>query len=536
MRNTRSRSAVTSRSSRTASAPPSDPPIPRSIPVLAATHESVTTARLQWVAGRNRPQVRANEVSLGRTPGGSSDVPSGLAMLGLVCCCGTGVGLIGSWLRLSGECSVPHRGVPGFWVVACAVLFVGQVPFAAVAAAESAADEPDGRDSVFGSAGSTPGLPSEPFADPVVGRVPDAPVEPSPEANFDKNAKVGDEVVSERSEFVQAFRRSDGLLEVRVSPERVAFDAGDGDFELIDTAVRAGRDGVLVADRNSFEVSFDGSDSGVSLVLPTGRTIRSVPLSMDGVAPGEVVEPVVDDSDDSVVWYRQVWPGVDLRYRVTAEGLSEDVVYTRAPDGAGAVSFDVSGVELDPVWMEPATGDAAVVDNKTATPPPDRKVTPAETLVAGDLTDASSKGRSVGDGVRVFADAERPSPSARAGVVARGDVGKEVSFGPVVALSGKAEQPVLDPAAAPLVRSSVSGDGGSVVEVSVDPAWLASQPADAFPVVLDPDVVVFSNGYRSYLNVLGTECGSGSPWCWVRFGVSGDLWVSLFGVAQRVDV
>ena len=430
-----------------------------------------------------------------------------------------------------------RRGVVLFWVTACAVLFIGQVPFAVVVGAQAPGVRSARLEPAYESASLVPGLPSEVFSDPVVRSDPPEELEMSPVVVPDPEATVGEELVERRSSHSRIYARSDGLVEVRVSPEPVAYESDDGNFELIDTTVRESGDGGLVADRNSFVVRFGGSDSGVELELPSGRVITSVPVGLDGVEPDGVVVPEVDEADPSLVWYRDVWPGVDLRYRVGVSGLSEDVVFQRRPDGAGAVRFVVSGAELDSVWREPASGAEAALNDGSVVPP-DPRVTPATSL--GLAAAAEDRGGDAGvelsRGVRTLAEAERPSEAARASLAPRGSLGGEVSFGPVVALSGADEMPVLDPAASPLVRSKVSGEDESVVEVSVDPDWLASQPDEAFPVVLDPDVLVGAYGHRAYLNVLGTECGSGGPSCWLRAGypaISGypfSVWRTAFGV------
>jgi hypothetical protein len=49
-------------------------------------------------------------------------------------------------------------------------------------------------------------------------------------ARFDPDATVVEELVDQRSVTARSFRRSDGLLEVQVSPDPVAYDAGGGEF------------------------------------------------------------------------------------------------------------------------------------------------------------------------------------------------------------------------------------------------------------------------------------------------------------------
>lgn len=324
------------------------------------------------------------------------------------------------------------RWVGGVWVAASLMLVVGQVPFAVEVGAVP--EMPDQRDvrPAFGSAGEVPGLPSEPLPDPVK---PDRSGSAGVEALvLDPDASVGDELVERRSRFTRTFERSDGFVGVEVSPEPVAYDSGDG-FELIDTTVQRSEGGGLEALGNEFQVRFGASDVGVSITLGSGRELVSRVAGLDGFGPSGVVNPVIDDTDPAVVWYRQVFEGVDLRYTVRASGVGEDVVYTEAPAGAGAVSFDVTGAELESVWSLPAAevpGEVA-----SASPSPDQLVG-APSLVLGEEIGARGE---EGDGAREFAesvrrvvDAQRPV-GARVSLRAGGELGGVVSFGELAVLS-----------------------------------------------------------------------------------------------------
>ena len=144
--------------------------------------------------------------------------------------------------------------------------------------------------------------------------------DPQRPAGFvDPDATKVRERVADRTATSSTWEMSDGTLSVEQSPVPVHYDAGGGRFERIDTSVvtEARRGERLVSDRNAFAVTFGRSDEGVTLRLPSGREKTSRPLGLDGLAPA-VVSPVVDSADDSVVWYRGVWPGVDLRYTVSA--------------------------------------------------------------------------------------------------------------------------------------------------------------------------------------------------------------------------
>lgn len=322
-------------------------------------------------------------------------------------------------------------------VAALALLFGGAAfiaaPVSEVAAAASGLSQAESESRDRGgpvAAGLLPGLVSEeltpPMAVPAVasGESYGLPVTGEGGAVMDPAAKVGEELVGDRTEFSQSFPRSDGMVEVRVSPDPIAFDAGGGEFELIDTSVEATRGGFRAV-KNKFQVEFGSSDEGVTLVLESGAEVTSRPSLLDGVAAKGVVEPSVDAEDDSVVWFRQVWPGVDVRYTVRATGLSEDVVYTAAPAGAGAVSFAVSGAELDAVWSLPPVETSL----EGARGVPERVRVASEVLA--DSTNAGK--RSVDpvaeqETARLVANGERPEGAA-VSLTARGELG--VSSGSV---------------------------------------------------------------------------------------------------------
>ncbi|MEZ5311457.1 MAG: hypothetical protein R2735_12870, partial [Microthrixaceae bacterium] len=313
----------------------------------------------------------------------------------------------------------------------------------------------------------------------------------------------------------------------------MAFRSGGGGFELIDSTVRVdpGRSGWLVSGANSWGVEFGPSDKGMVLRTRSGRVMSSRPMLFGGIGPSGVVTPVVDPDDASVVWYRDVWDGVDLRYTVSAVSVAEDVVLTKRPLVSARVEFEVSGAELDPVWRT-ATDSQVSADAERGTesgrgdrdslgvslggvvPAHELSVDPATGPLFNPADPSDLSGR-----LGVSVARERFAAGDGVSLAARGSLAGEVGFGPLVveSVSGR----VADSVAVPLVRSSVVSSGVSRVEVSVDDTWLAEVPEAEFPVVLDPDVLLGSAGWGSFLNVAGWSCGSGGPSCGVRVGFPG---------------
>jgi RHS repeat-associated protein len=309
----------------------------------------------------------------------------------------------------------------------------------------------------------------------------------------DPDATKVRERVADRTATSSTWEMSDGTLSVEQSPVPVHYDAGGGRFERIDTSVvtEARRGERLVSDRNAFAVTFGRSDEGVTLRLPSGREKTSRPLGLDGLAPA-VVSPVVDSADDSVVWYRGVWPGVDLRYTVSAVGLAEDVVLQRPVSGPAAVTFDVEGAELDAAWQVPGAGQG-IDTGRLLAPNADAVLPATKDPVALDRVGAAD--REVDRGLR----RDAMGLGARSTVAARGELGRELRIEPVTVKAGAGEDFVPDAVAAPLARAAVVGSDRSVVEYSVDPGWLAQLDSSAFPVVIDPDELVFASSYWSFV-------------------------------------
>jgi RHS repeat-associated protein len=285
----------------------------------------------------------------------------------------------------------------------------------------------------------------------------------------------------------------------------VAYAGPGGEWLLIDTAVRAdaGRPGWLVSGANSWRAEFGPSlADGVVSVKPDGDRIVQRPLAAFGGRAANVsVRPSV--VEPNVVVYRDVWPGTDLRYTVLPTGLKEDVVVRERPR-AGVASVDaeflVTGVELEPVWVETAAhGDAVAVADPAKEPSlelPDDVVSPAPEL----SVTASERA-----GVR---SEERPSvPRGYEARVQPTDANAgEMSVGAVEVFTASGR---TADAAAPLIEAGVVDTATSRVRLSVDAGWLSRLDDREFPVVIDPTWVF---GVTDYVTYLGSSNANASAW------------------------
>jgi RHS repeat-associated protein len=253
----------------------------------------------------------------------------------------------------------------------------------------------------------------------------------------DANAPV-DEVVGLRSEGSETWTTRSGNKVTKFFGEPKWYRDAAGAWQRVDTEVveDPSRPGVFRNAGADWTATFEVAGSGVGLST-AGRDMRFRIVGDPSVAPEK------DPSDPSVVWYRNIRPGVDLQYLVSAWGLEESwVVHDRAALAAGGF---VSGFESE------------------------GRLVPDETFAGARSLDWNADGRSALDG-----EADGPKVRILPPVVT------DVKGRPLAA--AKASLAVDDDAerrAGPSRRTRVVG-------VDVDPG-LAGGLADAqFPVTVDP--------------------------------------------------
>jgi RHS repeat-associated protein len=164
-----------------------------------------------------------------------------------------------------------------------------------------------------------------------------APRPPAERGDFDPETSV--EVVSERTEFGRIFENADGTSTLELSPVPLHFDDG-GHWEEVDNRLVMGPDGVIRNAANSWTVEFDrlGVSDSIAVTADPG-TVEWSPRHAARVKP--VIEP-----DGVSVRYPEVWPGVDLVYRVSATGV-EEFIEIKRPGTRAEFPFEVSGAELE---------------------------------------------------------------------------------------------------------------------------------------------------------------------------------------------
>jgi len=256
------------------------------------------------------------------------------------------------------------------------------------------------------------------------------------------DAKLSVEDPTARTSHGTTYHNLDGTWTTVIDDHAVNF-LSNGVWEKIDPRVVPTRAGTWVTKANDFVLTF----SSRAIKFASGE--ESVSWVPAGVG---LPEPEVSE-DGLTVTYREVWPGVDLRYRLETDMVIEEIVIRDAASVPvdGSFAFDVSGpgVKAD--------------DN-------------------GSLTFEGALGEDVVfGGVEVF-DAD----------------GLPISTPDDVALT--------------VGDRRVNGAGTvDLLSVVVDPAWAAKLPADAFPLVVDP-TLAFGASIRVATSSNGGTCAT-NPLC-----------------------
>ncbi|TDD55309.1 DNRLRE domain-containing protein, partial [Nonomuraea terrae] len=237
------------------------------------------------------------------------------------------------------------------------------------------------------------------------------------------------EVKGKRSRFASVYELEDGRLQAEISARPTHYLDGKGDWQPIDTRItEVSGDGFVHGnDTNDFSTRFGDTTSKLMRVA-LGEQRLALGL------PGEArqVTPRVEGS--KVTYQGALGEGTDLVYEVSATGVKESIVLARAPQGPPSYTFTftVSG----------GLRAAPNADGSIAFMPPSGK-TAVFTIPKPFMTDAAD-------------DPTAPH-------------GKRYS---------------------PAVTQTATQQGDQVtITVSADAGWL-SAPERAWPVIIDPTVVV----------------------------------------------
>lgn len=252
------------------------------------------------------------------------------------------------------------------------------------------------------------------------------------------------ELTEVRSEGSETYLLESGQRQTEFFASPKWYRGPDGAWVEVDPrVVMSGdsKDSPVVTAGVGFAATFGASGEGVSLVFE-GRDLRFRARGRTDVLPE------LDAENAAVVWYRQVWPEVDIRYTVTATGLKEDFVVRSA-----------KGFETPDVFVVDVESEGALVADPAR---------PASLVVDWNGDGATAwTGDKDGPKVRI------PEPT--------------VSDAKGAAVTEAKAALVAD---ANLERAQVAQRRSRPVAVSVDAAALSRLAADRFPVVVDPTIEI----------------------------------------------
>ena len=163
-------------------------------------------------------------------------------------------------------------------------------------------------------------------------------MESKPVTGFDENSSR--EVADARTAASTTYANTDGTTTVVQSSMPVHFQDGDGVWQDVDNRIVTGADGVLSNAANAWQVSFSpmSPDGGVAFRAVDGQ------IRFNAVGAVEV-KPVIEPDGESVR-YVDVFPGMDVVYRVTGMGV-EELLVLKTADAPPVVSFHVQGASFE---------------------------------------------------------------------------------------------------------------------------------------------------------------------------------------------
>jgi RHS repeat-associated protein len=145
----------------------------------------------------------------------------------------------------------------------------------------------------------------------------------------------------DRTPTTKTYLNDDGTKTVEQS--RVATSYKDGDtWKDVDMSLEEDRaKGEWRTKANSWQVTFGRLNSGIA-ISQDGQTARLKPVDGANVTP-----TITGQAPHQTVIYKDVWPGIDLRYTVDGSELKEDIVLKK-PAVNRPLAFTVTGTNLIP--------------------------------------------------------------------------------------------------------------------------------------------------------------------------------------------
>lgn len=190
------------------------------------------------------------------------------------------------------------------------------------------------------------------------------------------------ELADNRTASTETWENTDGTRTVRQFAHGRHFQRpGSTDWSPIDSSLSAvpGRPGWWASGSNEWQVLLGppGAPGGSEQLLVGGKNVGLVPLGISAAAPAPKVE-------GSTARYEDLWPGVDAVYRVSPEGVEEDLVLKR-PGAPARFGFDLAGAT---VRANGSGGLDVIVEDRKEAELPAPVVSTARGPVSADVSGA----------------------------------------------------------------------------------------------------------------------------------------------------
>lgn len=301
----------------------------------------------------------------------------------------------------------------------------------------------------------------------VAGEVPPSGLAPSSaERTRTKDLKRVREVVERRTEATETFLLEDGSYVTDVSLVPKWYREGKGEWARVDIGVVEDpeRKGGFRSEGAKWSVRFGSSADGVAYEIEG----QSFTAKLVGVAE---VMPERDEKDPDVVWYRQVWPGVDVSYRLSDAAVKEDFHVESLDALRAAGSFESEWTSAGRLVPDPMLDGGVRLDwdgDGTATP------------------DQAGPRVSI-EPVRVYNSTGEFVPAAKG--IHGFDAAREETIG----------------------REDAANASTRRLSIGLDQAWVDSLTPEQFPIVVDPSVNISPasgggwNSYSSQGNSIGSS-------------------------------
>ncbi len=147
----------------------------------------------------------------------------------------------------------------------------------------------------------------------------------------------------ERTENQRVFLNKDGTHSLEQSMQATSYKDGETWKDVDTTLAQDAKTGSWTTKANKWKVTFKQVSSSTAIELSQGsQTVRMTPVGGKAVKPS-----VTTEGQHQLVTYKDVWPGVDLRYTVYGSSLKETIWISNAK-AVHAFDFKVTGTSLSP--------------------------------------------------------------------------------------------------------------------------------------------------------------------------------------------